>query len=103
LVYVFNGEHISRLTDLAASASHFQDVIEDESIHSVNPNLVISGALELTQRELEITEMFAQGRSANWIADTLFVSTSTVRSHIRSVYVKTGVHSRQELLNFLHH
>ena len=61
----------------------------------------IRARLGISEREHEVMELFAQGRSASWIADRLILSTSTVRSHIRAVYMKTGVHSRQELQDFL--
>ena len=46
-------------------------------------------------------DLFAQGRSANWIADALFISKNTVRSHLRAIYTKLDVHTRQELLDRL--
>lgn len=55
----------------------------------------------LSNRELEILEPFAQGRSANWIADHFVISKNTVRTHLRNIYSKLGVHTRQELLDFL--
>ena len=55
----------------------------------------------LSARELEILDLFAQGRSANWIADNLTISKNTVRSHLRAIYTKLDVHTRQELLDFL--
>lgn len=55
----------------------------------------------LSQRELEVLRLFAQGRSANWIADSLIISKNTVRAHLRAIYTKLDVHSRQELLDFL--
>lgn len=55
----------------------------------------------LSQRELEILELFAQGRSANWIADSLVISKNTVRAHLRAIYTKLDIHTRQELLDFL--
>lgn len=55
----------------------------------------------LSARELEILDLFAQGRSANWIADNLTISKNTVRSHLRASYTKLDVHTRQELLDFL--
>ncbi|MBM6998693.1 helix-turn-helix transcriptional regulator [bacterium] len=55
----------------------------------------------LSQREVEIARMFAQGRSANWIADELTISKNTVRSHLRAAYVKLDVHTRQELIDTL--
>ncbi|MEE8717409.1 MAG: helix-turn-helix transcriptional regulator [Coriobacteriales bacterium] len=55
----------------------------------------------LSQREIEIARMFAQGRSANWIADELTISKNTVRSHLRAAYTKLNVHTRQELIDAL--
>ena len=55
----------------------------------------------LSARELEVLDLFAQGRSANWIAENLTISKNTVRTHLRAIYSKLDVHSRQELLDFL--
>lgn len=55
----------------------------------------------LSARELEILDLFAQGRSANWIAENLTISKNTVRTHLRAIYSKLDVHSRQEPLDFL--
>ena len=55
----------------------------------------------ISAREAEVMELFACGRSANWIAEELVISNNTVRSHLRSIYTKLDVHSRQELLDFL--
>lgn len=55
----------------------------------------------LSKRELEIMTLFAQGRSANWIAENECISKNTVRTHLRSVYAKLDVHTRQELLDFI--
>ena len=35
------------------------------------------------------------------IADALFVTENTVRSHVRNIYSKLDVHTRQELLDLL--
>lgn len=55
----------------------------------------------ISAREAQIMLLFAQGRSANWIAEDLVISKNTVRSHIRSIYTKLDVHSRKELLEKL--
>lgn len=62
---------------------------------------VLTVTFALSQREIEIARLFASGRSANWIADELTISKNTVRSHLRSVYVKLDVHTRQELIDSL--
>jgi len=55
----------------------------------------------LTNRETEILLLFARGRSASFIAEQLFVSNNTVRSHLMHVYTKCDVHSRQELISLI--
>lgn len=53
----------------------------------------------LTPRESEILELLARGRSKAYIADAFFISENTVRGHVKRVYAKLGVHSKQELLD----
>lgn len=54
-------------------------------------------SLRLTEREAEVASLFARGHSVKKVASLLFISTSTVQSHMKSVYRKLGVHSRDEL------
>lgn len=55
----------------------------------------------LTSREVETLSLFSEGRSAPFIAEKLVLSESTVRTHIRHIYAKCGVHNRQELLDLV--
>ena len=55
----------------------------------------------LTRREAEVVPYIYKGRSAKVIAGTLCVSESTVRTHIRRIYEKTEVHSKQELIDLI--
>lgn len=55
----------------------------------------------LSAREAEILGDFARGRSAASIAEKHVISINTVKTHLRRVYEKTGVHSRQELLDLI--
>ncbi|MGW6022195.1 response regulator transcription factor [Streptomyces sp. NPDC055099] len=50
----------------------------------------------LTQRELVVLSRLQQEVSLRQIADGLYVSVNTVKSHVRSVYRKLGVCSRAE-------
>jgi DNA-binding NarL/FixJ family response regulator len=54
---------------------------------------------ELSTREFEILEALAKGFRYKEIADKMFISIDTVRSHIRNIYEKLQVHSRTEALN----
>lgn len=53
----------------------------------------------LTRREREIALLYCQGRSTPYIADELFISETTVKTHIRHIYAKLDVHNKQDLLS----
>ena len=56
---------------------------------------------ELTNREFEVIEEFAAGRSARAIAERFTLSEHTVKTHLRHAYAKMDVHSHQELLDLI--
>jgi PAS domain S-box-containing protein len=51
---------------------------------------------ELTEREYEVLSLLARGCSTGEMARALYISTSTVRNHIRNILAKFRVHSRIE-------
>jgi DNA-binding NarL/FixJ family response regulator len=53
---------------------------------------------QLSRREQEILEQLSRGFRYKEIADKLFVSVETVRTHIRNIYEKLHVNSRVEAL-----
>lgn len=53
---------------------------------------------ELSRREQEILEFLSRGYRYKEIADQLFLSIDTVRTHIRNIYEKLQVNSRAEAL-----
>lgn len=67
------------------------------------PGACAKAAMErgLTAREAQVLGLLAQGRSVPFIAELLLVSQSTVKTHIKHIYAKLGVHSRQELISLL--
>ena len=50
----------------------------------------------LTAREWEIVDLLGPERTTVEIADTLVISAETVRTHVKSIMRKLGVHSRHE-------
>jgi DNA-binding NarL/FixJ family response regulator len=58
---------------------------------------------KLSSREQEILEALSQGFRYKEIADKLFLSTETVRTHIRNIYGKLQVNSRTDALNKVYH
>ena len=52
----------------------------------------------LTRRQEEVLNLLVQGMTLEQMQDELTLSYDTVRSHIKAVYAKVGVHSRTELM-----
>lgn len=52
----------------------------------------------LTVREIGIVQLLLQGHSNKKIAETLFISEDTLKTHLRNIYRKYGVHKKSELL-----
>lgn len=66
-------------------------------------DLAPTGSIEsLTTREREIIVLIAKGLRNKSIADRLYVSDTTVRHHLTSIYSKLHVSSRQQLLIMAH-
>ena len=61
-------------------------------------NAVLSPQELLSERELQIVELVAQGKSNKQIAKKLKISEWTVSTHLRRVFVKLNVDSRAEMV-----
>jgi DNA-binding NarL/FixJ family response regulator len=89
-------------TDKIISAIH--EVMEGGGPMSAHiARLVISSfqrsdSSPLTRRETEILEHIAIGKSRKKIAEELFIDLETVKSHIKNIYQKLDVHSKEDAL-----
>lgn len=59
-----------------------------------------SGLAELTEREREILEQLAHGRSNDEIAAELFLSRATVKTHVGNVFMKLDLRDRAQAVVF---
>jgi DNA-binding CsgD family transcriptional regulator len=71
-------------------------IIERAGADRISPLLMETYGL--TDREKEVTRLVLRGESTAEIAAALFLSPHTVQQHLKSVFEKTGVHTRRELV-----
>lgn len=64
---------------------------------SIEP-AILPQDIELSSRELEVLNNIAQGHSNQEIADKLFVSLNTVKSHTNNIYSKLNVKRRTQAI-----
>jgi DNA-binding CsgD family transcriptional regulator len=69
-----------------------------EPAHPARIYPLLMSAYGLTPREQDITRLILQGGSTVDIAQELSVSVHTVQEHLKSVFDKTGVRSRRDLV-----
>jgi DNA-binding NarL/FixJ family response regulator len=90
---------LDAITELHAGGSPMSASIARKVIGSLRPEPSTSSASELSGRELEILEALSKGMRYQEVADSLFISVDTVRSHVRAMYGKLQVHSRTDAVN----
>ncbi|HZR92133.1 MAG TPA: LuxR C-terminal-related transcriptional regulator [Gaiellaceae bacterium] len=71
-------------------------IIEQAAPSEVLP--VLLPAYGLTQQERRVTALICRGLSTIEIAAQLRVTTNTIQDHLKSIFTKTGVRSRRELV-----
>jgi DNA-binding CsgD family transcriptional regulator len=82
---------------LREGGSHRVAVIV-EPAHPARLYPLLEAAYQLTPRERDVTRLVLQGASTAQIAEQLVVSPHTVQQHMKSIFDKTGVRSRRDLV-----
>jgi LuxR family maltose regulon positive regulatory protein len=72
------------------------DQLSQQPVKSI-PDMEALGLIEpLSERELQVLRLMDSELASPEIAEELVIAVSTVRSHIKNIYSKLGVHSRYE-------
>lgn len=71
-------------------------VIKEKEIVIEKPVLDEEKRLEFTARELELLVFISKGYTNQEIADSIFISTNTVKTHLKKLFVKLGASNRTQ-------
>lgn len=78
----------------SASIDEIRAALREQQIKMLEP-------YGLTSREVEVIRLVLDGMTFKNIAETLYITESTVKFHTRNAYDKMGVHSKKELLKMV--
>lgn len=90
---------LDALVDVHKGGSPMSSQIARKIVNSFHVNEKNEELEKLTSREQEILNLLSKGYRYKEIANEIFLSTETVRTHIRNIYIKLQVNSRTEALN----
>jgi LuxR family maltose regulon positive regulatory protein len=97
---VLDAQQRGRLDSLRRVPAHYLRkllaTLEREAPSTAQPTTELPEAL--SERELEVLQLIAAGKSNRRIATELFVSVGTVKTHINNLYRKLDAHSRTQAL-----
>lgn len=86
----------------AMMAGRLSRVARERAASEAKPILDADNPAGLTRSEFKVCALIHEGHLPADIAKALNVKTSTLRSHMRSIYLKTGVSGQVELVHRLH-
>lgn len=93
-------ERIPRAVRAAATGETLLDrdllraALENTMTSSESPSFELPPMSELTEREIEVLKLIAEGCDNDTVAQKLFISHNTVKTHVRHIFGKLGVSDR---------
>ncbi|OAB40430.1 hypothetical protein PBAT_24335 [Paenibacillus antarcticus] len=89
---------VIRASRLNSFDGHIQLIISFEPASPADMLPIIAEAYGLTDREQHIVDGVIRGLSTKEVATNLHISAYTVQDHLKSIFTKSGVNSRRELI-----
>lgn len=87
-IFLFTERDFKSLSEIVIDNDSFEDRCK-----------ILAEKYGLSNRETEILPFVLKGRTSERISQELFISKSTVDTHIKRIYSKSHVHNRQELID----
>ncbi len=97
--YLWKGLEPAALADSIRRIGKGSIVVSEPQSHSRVPDHSYRWPFDdvgLSARESEVLALLAEGLSNQQIADGLYLNVETIRSHLKQVYNKLGVHTRSQ-------
>src|SRR5256885_12297069 len=92
------GRGLTEVVDSVGAAASAEILFAPSELHRLLLESAASRKIiePLTARELEVLRLLASGTSTTAAAESLGISTATLRAHVQAVLRKLGAHSRLE-------
>lgn len=87
---------IAALKGISAGEPPLSPSIAKKLISRFSKRTLVQAECNLSDRELEVLKLIAQGHKRSSVAATLSISENTVAAHIKSIYKKLNISSRAE-------
>ncbi len=106
--YLLKTSRASEIADAIRAAARGQSVLESQVASKMMNRFrrpAQTTALpheELTEREMEVLQLIAQGKSNQEVADELFIGIKTVKYHLTNLFGKLGVEDRTQAAIYAH-
>lgn len=92
-----SAEEIVQAIRMTASGESFmQEEVTQKILHQEDQQKQAGLHDELTKREIEVLQLIAKGYTNQAIADTLFISLKTVKTHVSNILAKLQVDDRTQ-------
>ena len=103
IAYFFRQRGMQKLNQMESELQKYLLKVKDlDKIEKDDPEITsdaFAKKYDLTERESEVLHLISEGMSNADIANKIFVSTNTIKYHIKNIYIKLDVKNRVEALN----
>lgn len=96
-----NPSTLVRIMGLDKDAESIQTLSDVREMSLRQSAEIIGKQFLLSEREVEVLALYASGLTQKRVAEELYITQSTAHEHIKRIYSKTGLHSRQEILDYI--
>lgn len=98
--YLLKTSRASEIAQAIRAAARGQSVLESQvaakMMNKLRQPRAAAAHEELTEREMEVLRLIAQGKSNQEAADELFIGVKTVKFHVTNILAKLGVEDRTQ-------